>query len=279
MSSPWKEEQEATPRTSTPLSIEAFAEDLRLFNRSPHPYHRSRRLGSCTPSEHGDRLQPLSYSRSSRTTSDSGTEADDESTGILRGLPAPPLRPRKGLRLGPADLDDWLPSLQPWPSFVRPMLRTSRRSSEEELEEEAFEARLRFRRQRRVEVLRRLLEAALLLSVGGVVLYQDGARSLAWEWRKGMCETDITTRKMECANLFCRNCCSWPRGLESLCRLSARCSCITRPKLAHLAHLVYETDILLNTFELRSGPPSLSDPYSDLRFVVVVQPYPATYHA
>ncbi|CAG7942526.1 unnamed protein product [Penicillium nalgiovense] len=188
MSSPWKEEQEATPRISTPSNPEAFAEDLRLFNRSPHPYHRSRRLGSGTPSEQGDRLHPLSsYSRSSRTTSDSGTEADDESTGILRGLPAPPLRPRKGLRsggVGPTDLDDWLPSLQPWPSFVRPMSRTSRRSSEEELEEEAFEERLRFRRQRRVEVLRRLLEAALLLSVGGVVLYQDGARSLAWEWRK-----------------------------------------------------------------------------------------------
>lgn len=194
MSLPWKEEQEATPRTSTPLSLDAFAEDLRLFNRSPHPYHRSRRLGSSTPSEHGDRLQPLtSYSRSSRTTSDSGTEADDESTGILRGLPAPPLHPRKGLRSGPTDLDDWLPSLQPWPSFVRPNLRTSRRSSEEELEEEAFEERLRFRRQRRVEVLRRLLEAALLLSVGGVVLYQDGARSLAWEWRKGMWK--ITVKK------------------------------------------------------------------------------------
>jgi hypothetical protein len=28
MSSPWKEEQEATPRISTPLSPEAFAEDL-----------------------------------------------------------------------------------------------------------------------------------------------------------------------------------------------------------------------------------------------------------
>jgi hypothetical protein len=204
MSSPWKEEQEATPRISTPLSPEAYAEDLRLFNRSPHPYHRSRRLGSCTPSEQGDRLHPLSsYSRSSRTTSDSGTEADDESTGILRGLPAPPLRPRKGLRsggVGPTDLDDWLPSLQPWPSFVRPMLRTSRRSSEEELEEEAIEERLRFRRQRRVEVLRRLLEVALLLSVGGVVLYQDGARSLAWEWRKGMWETGISTKKMEFAN-------------------------------------------------------------------------------
>ncbi|KAJ5774126.1 hypothetical protein N7457_009022 [Penicillium paradoxum] len=182
------EEHEATPRSSTPLTPEALAEDLRLFNRSPHPYHRSRRIGSSTPSEHGDRLHPLSsYSRSSRTTSDSGTEADDESTGILRGLPAPPLRPRKGLRSG--DTDSWLPSLQPWPSFAR---RSSRQSSEEELEEEAFEERQRFRRQRRVEVLRRSLEATLLLSVGGVVLYEGGARALAWEWRKEIAAHGLT---------------------------------------------------------------------------------------
>ncbi|KAJ5340724.1 hypothetical protein N7541_009848 [Penicillium brevicompactum] len=187
------QEQEASHRNSTPLtpnsslSPESFADDLRIFNRSPHPYHRSQRLGSQTPSEHGDGLQPLSsHTRSSRTTSDSGTEADDESTGILRGLPAPPLRPRKGLRSGDgaADVDPWLPSLQPWPAFVRPALRSSRRSSEEELEEEAFQERRRSRRERRVEVLRRLMEAALLLSVGGVVLYQEQARHLAWEWRK-----------------------------------------------------------------------------------------------
>jgi hypothetical protein len=53
------------------------------------------------------------------------------------------------------------------------------------MEEEAFEAKMKFRRTRRVEVLRRLLEAALLMSVGVVVLYQVGARSLAWTWRKG----------------------------------------------------------------------------------------------
>ncbi|KAJ5583035.1 YjgF/Yer057p/UK114 family [Penicillium sp. DV-2018c] len=124
---------------------------------------------------------PLSYSRSSRTTSDSGTEADDESTGILRGLPAPPLRPRKGLRAN--DTEYWPPSPQPWPSFVRPTPRSSRRSPDEEFEEEAFKGRRKLQ-QRRIEVFRRLLEAALLLSVGGVVLYQDGARALAWEWRK-----------------------------------------------------------------------------------------------
>jgi hypothetical protein len=192
MSSPrGHEEQEGIPRSSTPASnSEVIAEDLRQFTRSPHPYHRSnnRRLDSRTPSEHGDRLQPLSaYSKSSRTPSDSGTEADDESTGILRGLPAPPVRPRKGLRSGAngsLDTDAWLPTLQPWPSFVRQTSRASRRSSSEETEDRFAEGK-HMRRQRRVEILRRLVETALLLSVGAVVLVQEDARSIAWAWRKG----------------------------------------------------------------------------------------------
>lgn len=161
-------------------------EDLRQFTRSPHPYHRSRQPLSRSPSEQGDSLQPPSYSKSSRTPSDSGTEADDESTGILRGLPAPPLRPRKGLRIGASgnvDGDAWLPRLKPWPSFVRQVSRGSRRSSEEAAEEEAIETE-RLRQKRRVEVLRRLMETALLLSVGVVVLLQRDARSLAWAWKK-----------------------------------------------------------------------------------------------
>lgn len=178
------EEQEASSRSSTPaVSFKLIAEDLRQLNRSPHPLP-----GSRTPSEQGDLLRPLSYySKSSRTPSDSGTEADDESTGILRGLPAPPIRPRKGLRSGAAggvDSDTWLPTLQPWTTFVRPTARGSRRSSEDELGKAAEERHLS--RRRRVEILRRSLETALLLSVGTVALLQKEARSLAWSWRKGM---------------------------------------------------------------------------------------------
>ncbi|KAJ5669181.1 hypothetical protein N7462_010251 [Penicillium macrosclerotiorum] len=189
MSSPrGHEDQAAIPRSSTPATnSDVIAEDLRQFNRSPHPYHRSKRLGSRTPSEYGDRLQPLSYySKSSRTPSDSGTEADDESTGILRGLPAPPLRPRKGLRsggLGGLDGDAWLPTLQPWPSFVRQTARGLRRSSEEDLEGKVAADQCMSHR-RRVEILRRLMETALLLSVGAVVLFQKDSRSLAWTWSK-----------------------------------------------------------------------------------------------
>lgn len=188
MTSRGLEEQEtiacSTLRTTT--SSEVLAEDLRQFTRSPHPYHRSRRLGSRTPSEQGDRLQLLSFSKASRTPSDSGTEADDESTGILRGLPAPPVRPHKGLRAGEngaGDSDTWLPSLQPWPSFVR-STRGSRGSSEEEADGKYAE-KSRSSRRRRVEILRRLMETALLLSVGAVVLLQRDARLRAWAWRKG----------------------------------------------------------------------------------------------
>ncbi|KAJ5094263.1 hypothetical protein N7456_010124 [Penicillium angulare] len=189
-SSRGQDEQEVLTRSSTPATgSELIPENLRQFTRSPHPYHRSRRLGSRTPSEQGDRLQPLtSYSKSSRTPSDSGTEADDESTGLLRGLPAPPPRPRKGLRSGSADSEAWLPSLQPWPPFVRQPGRGSRRSSEQEQAEGEEIKAQQLGEKRRVEILRRLLETALLLSVGAVVLVQREARSLAWEWRKGMIE-------------------------------------------------------------------------------------------
>jgi hypothetical protein len=198
MTSPRGQEQNgAPPRSSTPAtSSETIAADLRRFTRSPHPYHlksstSARHHGSHTPpSEHGDRLRPPSYfSKSSRTPSDSGTEADDESTGLLRGLPAPPLRPRKGLRTGAnagvadTDPDPWLP----WPPLlVRPIARKSSRwSSDTEAEGQTAEARQRLSWNRRVEVLRRLLETALLLSVGGVGLLQSDARLQAWGWRKG----------------------------------------------------------------------------------------------
>lgn len=174
--------------TTSPLSPETIGDDLRQFTRSPHPYRRSRRPLSRNPSEQTNGLQTQSsyYSKSSRTTSDSGTEADDESTGLLRGLPAPPLRPRKGLRAGDgtAETDAWFHTLHAWPSLVRRSSRESRRSSEEEALEDALEAKKRGRK-RRVEILRRLLETALLLSVGAVVLLRRESRMLVWEWKKG----------------------------------------------------------------------------------------------
>ncbi|PYH79423.1 hypothetical protein BO82DRAFT_376404 [Aspergillus uvarum CBS 121591] len=167
-----------------PASDPESHDNLRQFSRSPHPYTRPGSHCPSLPVDPGDRAKP---SRWPRTSSDSGTEADDESTGLLRGLPAPPLRLRKGLRSsihGAGEIDQWLPILRPWPSITRSTSRSSRRSSGEHAEVGAAELREQEYRRKRVAVLQRLLETALLLSVGVVVLGQESVRAAAWAWKK-----------------------------------------------------------------------------------------------
>ena len=98
------------------------------------------------------------------TSSDSGTEADDEGTGaVLKGLTAPPtiLHPsRRGLSGKEEN--------QP----LRTRLKTRSSGGEES--------------NLPVELSRRLTEAVLLLSVGVVVGLPESTRLLAWEWRKGI---------------------------------------------------------------------------------------------
>jgi hypothetical protein len=180
-------------RKASDLDIPA-ADPLRLLSRSPHPYHRKGLSLKCaeTPSVLTDLSDrpPRNLSQWAKTSSDSGTEADDESTGILKGLPAPPPRPRKGLRSswnGVDDSDLWYPTLRKWPSFSRSTSsRSSRRGSGEETQAEARKLRDKARRKVRIEVFRRLSETALLLSVGGAVLWHDGARAIARAWKKGL---------------------------------------------------------------------------------------------
>lgn len=136
------------------------------------------------------------WSRTSpRASSESGTEADDESTGLLKGLPAPPVRSsRKGLR-STAGRDDpllWLQDETPqsWSLFVRsPIRQPKRSSSEESMRSNATFATVRgvVARRKRNEVMRRVTETALLLSVGVVVLLREDARSYASSWHKGGC--------------------------------------------------------------------------------------------
>lgn len=155
----------------------------RHLSRSPHPYHR---IGSRRPGHHDHSNQPSSPSQWPRTSSESGTEADDEGAGFLRGLPAPPLRPRKGLRSGRdggEDHDPVLPVLPRWPSFVR---STSRRSSGDGTDSDTAKEREKIKRKRDIEVLRRVSETALLMAVAATVLLREDTRSLAWSWRKGM---------------------------------------------------------------------------------------------
>ncbi|EEA21846.1 phosphatidate cytidylyltransferase, putative [Talaromyces marneffei ATCC 18224] len=192
------------------------------LSRSPHPYYR---IGSkITPRERDDSLARSDYHQASdsgstngntkvgqrkkqrnsnrngngwsktspRASSESGTEADDESTGLLKGLPAPPARSsRKGLRTT-AGRDDpllWLQDDTPqtWSLFVRsPIRQPKRSSSEESIRSSATYATVRgvVARRRRNEIMRRVTETTLLLSVGVVVLLREDARSYACSWHK-----------------------------------------------------------------------------------------------
>lgn len=85
------------------------------LSRSPHPYHRKRLDQILRPDTsqylpspaltpyHSDSEKfakddlPTSTSRLG-SPSESGTEADDEGFGLIKALPAPPIKPRKGLR-------------------------------------------------------------------------------------------------------------------------------------------------------------------------------------
>ena len=106
------------PSTNPQSHAQTLREDgLRLLSRSPHPYHRQRfelahpseRFNANLPptqstprsaqnTDDEGKESPKFLSRIDRepTNSDSGTEADDEH--FLKGLPAPRLRPHKGLR-------------------------------------------------------------------------------------------------------------------------------------------------------------------------------------
>ncbi|KAL4928851.1 uncharacterized protein BDV17DRAFT_298376 [Aspergillus undulatus] len=156
----------------TPADSNSELADLRALSRSPHPYHRT-----------------------TRTSSDSGTEADDESTGLLKGLPVPPLRSRRAWN-GVSETDVWLPGLglQRWPSLARSTSRSSRRSSNGVAgdQEDILELKNKIKFKRRIEIIRRAFETALLFSVGGVVLMQPGVRQRAWGWRKELVAYTLT---------------------------------------------------------------------------------------
>jgi len=212
--------------TSSPTNTEnASPDQLRQFSRSPHPYHRqqseihghtehSRQLTE-TGSEWSNSLTIRGSSRtnaeredgrhigvssrrwqdSSKSPSDSGTEADDEGNGFLKGLPAPPHRARKGLR----DASGWIVAATPSPLLtpshfeadqrvLTPFNISERRNSAHarlSAGEEAEKARERSTQRRRAELIRRSSEV-LLLGVIGCIVYQSiGVSGPASGWRNG----------------------------------------------------------------------------------------------
>ncbi|KAF2405416.1 hypothetical protein EJ06DRAFT_486154, partial [Trichodelitschia bisporula] len=161
-----------------------------LPDRKPQLYHRRKHGERLTLPTSRPQPSPLPTTRTrALSPSESGTEADDESfdlnpggygsgyasacaqgyasgpgsahsfTGLVRALPAPAMRPRKGLR----DAQDAGKGVG---TGVSPLL-TPTALSEDEGEE-------RWRVRRRAEVVRRLCEVALVGFVGGLVVREAG---------------------------------------------------------------------------------------------------------
>ncbi|RDL41175.1 Uncharacterized protein BP5553_01154 [Venustampulla echinocandica] len=183
---------------------------LRRLSRSPHPYHRQRfellhaseRLETDAPhglspsssnrntddeGQQGARFSPERYRES--TNSDSGTEADDEH--FLKGLPAPKLRARKGLRGADVNLSR-SPSPLPSPAIqsidstkkLQGYLRSLDRPASGLKEDAVRRVADKLRQKRRDEIARRLLEAALLGGIAGIICLNPEARQLIWLWRR-----------------------------------------------------------------------------------------------
>ncbi|MCJ1350483.1 MAG: hypothetical protein MMC33_000464 [Icmadophila ericetorum] len=182
------------------------------LSRSPHPYHR-RSVDLINQGRYGGgeylnndqaHLHPLRSATTctykdiyntrpgffdadarkrrkiSTSPSESGTEADDEGGELLKGLPAPPRRLRKGLKgresrgsdrahsplLTPSLLND-----EQWHFTAGGTLKKKGSFRKLENEEERRKVRTKVLKQRRAEILRRVLEAACLAIVGYITMY------------------------------------------------------------------------------------------------------------
>ena len=186
----------------------------RRLSRSPHPYHRFQNTKdvslsgkkengdpgsagvdaagrdlSCDVQDHAFIEQGHWRPKASTSPDDSGTEADDESFTFLKGLPAPPSRPRKGLRVQESDKGD-TPSPLLTPSYLDSYGGKSKaeyhfaerndKASEASRQRGRQRIPVRVQRQRIAELARRVIEIILVGVIGAVALQGHDVLNLAW---------------------------------------------------------------------------------------------------
>lgn len=162
--------------------------------RSPHPYTYS----DCSRYEPGNNSSacdqvtntPSTNNGSVKVSSESGTEADDESGSLFKGLPAPPARPRKGLRGGGSKDEALSPLVTPrsLQEGKRSLSLDGRRdNNQHQAESDARERTLRekYSRRKRGEILRRATEVGLLSIVAVLICSEPEAWKVLKEWRQG----------------------------------------------------------------------------------------------
>ncbi|EXJ79020.1 hypothetical protein A1O3_08521 [Capronia epimyces CBS 606.96] len=163
------------------------------LSRTPQPYHRrgdSLARSRTGPSNHeSEATNGYAVPVTSRSeSSESGTEADDEKGPLLKGLPAPPLRLRKGLRgNSPAGLTPAASPLSTPPAFAdahefrffQPRHRGAKKAPEGERQVNDFEA---YKSRKRREIVRRCTETSLLCGIGAIVWSSRGGTAGLVDW-------------------------------------------------------------------------------------------------
>ncbi|KAI9648326.1 dolichol kinase [Ciborinia camelliae] len=125
------------------------------------------------------------------TNSDSGTEADDEH--FLKGLPAPRIKPHKGLRGENGGISS-TPSPLLSPAILKEEIRWKENGrvgstapvSKYLTEDQQQKAIGKFRKRRRIEIIRRTTEAFLLCFVGGIIYRSQGVKEIIYSWRNAL---------------------------------------------------------------------------------------------
>lgn len=194
---------------------------LRNPSRSPHPYHRRgpnlsdssdsaqdrgqdggiKGASTCTAGDldtygedqtASERVPRHPQAPSPKNSSDSGTDADDESGGFLKILPAPSTRVRKGLRgIGPDESVSPLPTPSTLDVDLRKLLVQDSRNAvgkprpQDETVGETKRARDKNTRKKIAEILRRISETGLLGCVGYTVYCGEGVAPALKKWRSG----------------------------------------------------------------------------------------------
>jgi hypothetical protein len=172
------------------------SKDTVPLSRLPNPYHRrkSSLIAPLTPlvtndlhlsRQEGSPARNGGLGEHSRrnlaSPSESGTEADDEGYGlVIKALPAPPFKPRKGLRRRSARDDEEGTSPLTPTKLDNEVLRLSdvgihEPGPREPIPEtqESLPARSKATRRRRAEILRRVIEGALVALSGALVLFNQ----------------------------------------------------------------------------------------------------------
>jgi hypothetical protein len=206
------EPSDAQLEPSTTAEIEA----LELFRRSPHPYHRRRSDKTSPLASAGSSSTHLSRAvlnpsdrilsdeddrkrrKTSQSPSESGTEADDEGYSFVKALPAPPIRPRKGLRdlrgagidggasplLTPSQVDEEGRRLSA--EYFKVGRNWGRAVGEPSVtDEEAGKARQKYLKRRRNEIVRRTTETVLLGVIGILAVKGCCCWGRLLEWHRG----------------------------------------------------------------------------------------------